>query len=314
MNALSGPLLLTLLLATQQPAAPPIQVDAAQVFRDVETLAADAMEGRQTGTEGGRRARAYIVDRLKTIGVAPVGGKFERPFTFTGRDGVERTGTNVLGLIPGTRDLSHYTVVTAHYDHIGIRNGVVFNGADDNASGVAALLAVATAFTRQRPAHSLLIVAVDAEEAGLKGAAALLQAPPVPVAAMVVNVNIDMVGRDAGNRLFAAGVRHSPFLRPYLETAAQPPVHLLFGHDGGSVLDAVTGDDWTRDSDHYLFHQAGIPFVYFGVEDAEQHHRPTDDSATIGREFLAGASATVIAAVRAFDAHLEEIAAARARH
>lgn len=307
-----SPLLLTLLLAAQAPAAP-VQVDAAQVFRDVETLAADAMEGRQTGTEGSRRARAYIVDRLKAIGVAPVEGTFERPFTFTGRDGAERTGTNVVGVIPGSRDSSHYIVVTAHYDHLGIRNGVVFNGADDNASGVAALLAVATAFTRHPPTHSLLIVAVDAEEVGLKGAAALLQAPPVPVAAMVVNVNIDMVGRDAGNRLFAAGVRYSPFLRPYLDNAAQPPVHLLFGHDGGSGLSVVTRDDWTRDSDHYLFHQAGIPFVYFGVEDAEQHHRATDDSATIGREFLAGAAATVIAAVRAFDAHLGEIATAHGR-
>ncbi len=304
------PVILTLLLAPRQAAPPPpIRVDAAEVFRDVETLAADAMEGRLTGSDGSRRARTYIVDRLRKIGVAPIDGSFERPFTFSRFGGAARQGTNVVGMIRGTRDPSRFMVVTAHYDHLGIRSGVVFNGADDNASGVAGLLALAADFSRHPPAHSLLIVAVDAEEAGLEGAKALMKSPPVPVAAMVVNVNLDMIGRDPANRLFAAGVRHWPFLRPYLERAAQPPVTLLFGHDGAFGA----GDDWTRDSDHYVFHQAGIPFVYFGVEDEAQHHRATDDSGTIGRAFLAGAAATAIAAVRAFDAQLEEIAAARAR-
>lgn len=288
-------------------AGPPIQVDAAQIFRDVAVLAADDMEGRRTGTAGGRKARAYIAGRLREIGVAPIGGAFEHPFTFSGGDDGLRSGANVIGLIPGAGDPARYIVVSAHYDHVGVRNGVVFNGADDNASGVAALLAVASAFTRHRPAHSLLVVAFDAEEAGLQGARAMMRDPPVPVAGMAVNVNLDMVGRDPSHRLFAAGVRYSPFLRPYLEQAAQPPVTLLFGHDGTEG----TGSDWTRDSDHYVFHQAGIPFVYFGVEDAEQHHRATDDSDTIDRAFLAGSAATAIAAVRVFDAHLAQIAAAR---
>jgi Zn-dependent M28 family amino/carboxypeptidase len=184
----------------------------------------------------------------------------------------------------------------------------VFNGADDNASGVAALLAVAAHFTRTKPEHSLLIAALDAEESGLQGARALMRDPPVPVSAMVVNVNLDMVGRDPDNRLFATGVHHYPFLKPYLEHAAQPPVVLAFGHDTPGET-----QDWTEDSDHFVFHQAGIPFVYFGVEDFDQQHKATDDAATIGREFLAGAAATVIAAVEQFDVHLEQIAAFRAK-
>ena len=130
-----------------------------------------------------------------------------------------------------------------------------------------------------------------------------MREPPVPVSAMLLNVNLDMVGRDPTNKLFATGVHQYPFLKPYLEHIAQPPVVLAFGHD-------IPGEkeDWTRDSDHFVFHQAGIPFVYFGVEDFDQHHKATDDAATIGREFLAGAAATVIAAVEEFDGHLEEIA------
>src|SRR4030095_6451226 len=137
-------------------------------------------------------------------------------------------------------------------------------------------------------------------EAGRQGAKAFMREPPVPVSAMAVNVNMDMIGRDPANRLFATGVYHHPLLKPYLAAVAQPPVVLAFGHDTPGEK-----EDWTKDSDHYVFHEAGIPWIYFGVEDFDQHHKATDDAATIGREFLAGAAATVIAAVREFDAHLE---------
>ena len=292
--------------AASQATAPAIRVDAAQIFNDVDKLAADDMEGRLAGSPGGEKARAYVLGRLKQAGVAPIGESFERPFTFTSRTAGERKGTNLVGVIRGTRDPDRYIVLTAHYDHIGVRNGEVFNGADDNASGVAALLAAAAYFTRTKPEHSLLIAVLDAEESGSRGARALMRDPPIPASAMVLNVNMDMVGRDPGNKLFAAGTYHYPFLKPYLEGVAQPPVVLLFGHDTPGEK-----EDWTKDSDHGVFHDAGIPFVYFGVEDFDQHHKATDDAATIGREFLAGAAATVIAAVHQFDSHLEQIAAQR---
>jgi Zn-dependent M28 family amino/carboxypeptidase len=294
-------------LSAGQASAPAIRVDAAQIFRDVERLAADDMEGRLAGSPGGEKARAYVVERFKEAGVAPLGGDYSRPFTFMSRSG-ERKGTNVVGVIRGTRDPDRYIVITAHYDHVGVRNGVVFNGADDNASGVAALLAVAAHFSAAKPAHSLLVVALDAEEAGLQGAKALMRDPPVPVGSMIVNINLDMIGRDPANKLFATGVYHYPYLKPYLEHVAQPPVVLAFGHDTPGEK-----EDWTKDSDHYVFHEAGIPWIYFGVEDFDQHHKATDDAATIGREFLAGAAATVVAAVRELDAHLEEIAARRVK-
>jgi Zn-dependent M28 family amino/carboxypeptidase len=280
-------------------------VDVVQLFKDLDVLAADDMTGRLPGTPGGDKARAYLVGRFREVGLQPIDNSFERPFKFGGADNNERAGTNIIGVIRGQRSPGSYIAVTAHYDHLGVRTGQIFNGADDNASGVAALLAVAAHFTRQPPDHSLLLAALDAEELGLHGARDLVKRPPVPLSSIVMNVNLDMLGRDSANRLFAVGTHHYPFLKPYLESVAQPPVTLVFGHD------SPASEDWTRDSDHFPFHEAGIPFVYFGVEDYEQHHQPTDDAATIMKNFFAGAAATVVAAVRSLDANLDAIAKRR---
>ncbi|MAK63640.1 MAG: peptidase M20, partial [Maricaulis sp.] len=114
-------------------------VDEAQVLEDLRILAADDMEGRETGTDGNARARAYIIERLQELDIEPVGDSYEHSFTFTSRDngGAEMTGVNILARIPGTFGGEHTMVVTAHYDHEGMRGGQIWNGADDNASGVA---------------------------------------------------------------------------------------------------------------------------------------------------------------------------------
>jgi Zn-dependent M28 family amino/carboxypeptidase len=280
-------------------------VDGPQLLRDLETLSADAMEGRLPGTPGGARARAYIVQRFKEAGIEPLGGSYERQFSFRDRRGTsDQQAVNIIGVIRGRRDPDRYIAITAHYDHLGVRNGEIFNGADDNASGVAALLAVAARANADKPEHSLLFAAVDAEESGLNGSRALLQDPPVPREAIVLNVNVDMVARDAKNVLFASGTFHYPFLKAYLKGVARAPVVLRLGHDAPGTKE----DDWTKDSDQFSFHQAGIPFIYFGVEDEAQHHKPTDDAETVTREFFIGAANTILAAVRAFDANLEAIA------
>ena len=296
-------------LAVTAPAsAQSASVDGAALLRDLETLAADSMEGRLVGTPGSARAREYIIKRFKEAGIQPLGAGYEQPFTFTGRgDQAERAGVNLVGVVRGRRVPDRYIVVTAHYDHLGVRNGQVFNGADDNASGVAALIAAAARLNADKPNHSILLVAFDAEEAGLRGARAFVASPPVPLASMALNVNLDMVARDAGNVLFASGTSHYPYLKPYLEKVARPPVVLKFGHDVAGSKE----DDWTRDSDHFPFHDAKIPFVYFGVEDEAQHHKATDDAETVTKEFFVGAANTILAAIRTLDANLDAIAKQR---
>lgn len=276
----------------QAPALP----DSAALLRTVRVLAADSMEGRRAGTPGAARARRYLVDRFKALGLRPLGAGFEHPFPLSNG---AATGVNLLALIPGTASAGRYLVLSAHYDHLGMRGGEVYNGADDNASGTAAVLALAAALRNQPPLHSVIIALFDAEESGLLGARAFLANLPSPVAraALALNVNLDMVGHSENGELWAAGARHSPALAPVLQAvAARAPVRLRLGHDG-----AGPGKDWTGDSDHAVFHQAGIPFVYFGVEDHKDYHRPTDDPETLTPAFFAGAVKTMLEAVRALD-------------
>jgi Zn-dependent M28 family amino/carboxypeptidase len=105
------------------------------------------------------------------------GGSFEQPFETSPADrGKKQRGVNVVGVSRGKRNPERFVVVTAHYDHLGVRDGRVYNGADDNASGVAVLLQLATRASHEQPENSLIFAALDAEEVGLQGARALVKA------------------------------------------------------------------------------------------------------------------------------------------
>ena len=284
-------------------------IDAARLLADIKTLAADEMEGRGVGTPGGAKARAYVAERFKEAGLEPFGGTFLQPFEYTNRRNEKIAGTNVVGVIKGRKNPERFIVVTAHYDHVGARNGVVFNGADDNASGTAALFALARYFKKNRPAHSIVFAALDSEEAGLEGAKKFVAAPPVKIERIVLNVNMDMISRSERGELYAVGTSHYPFLKSYLvAAAAKAPVKLLFGHEPP----ASTGqDDWTSQSDHAAFHAAGIPFIYFGVEDHPDYHRPTDDFEKIDQAFYVRSVETILDALKRFDAALGAIEKAK---
>jgi Zn-dependent M28 family amino/carboxypeptidase len=286
--------------------------DSAQLLEDLRILSADDMQGRQAGTAGGEKARAYVVERFKASGIQPFGESYTHPFTFTsgrGESATERKAANVLGFVTGSQSSSRYIVVSAHYDHIGVRNGEVFNGADDNASGTAALFSIAKHFSANRTANSLLFAAFDAEESGMRGARAFLAKPPVDPATLVLNVNVDMIGRDPDDKLFVTGTHQQPFLRPYIDTiAASAPVKLIPGHDNPAEKGV---EDWTRSSDHAAFCQAKIPCLYFGVEDFGNHHKASDDYETMTHDFYVRAVETIIAAIKVFDTRLDEIAARR---
>lgn len=252
-----------------------LAADSALILEDLRYLASDELEGRGVETEGSRLARARLAHRFAEAGVDPVAPGYEHPFTFTRRnDAEERAGVNVLAVRPGAERAGKVIVVSGHYDHVGVRNGQIFNGADDNASGSVGITALARALRGIPLRHTVIFAAFDAEESGLAGARAFVADPPVPLASIALNLNLDMVARTAGV-LWAAGAHHTPALRPALEeVAARSPVELRLGHDRPN---APEGDDWTRQSDHFAFHGAGIPFVYLGVEDHPDYHRPTDD-------------------------------------
>ncbi|OFW06239.1 MAG: hypothetical protein A3I61_18375 [Acidobacteria bacterium RIFCSPLOWO2_02_FULL_68_18] len=302
--------------APTPPAAPARHVDRDLLMSDVGTLGAAAFEGRSTGTPGGLRARQWIVEQFRNVGLQPAQtGGYLQPFTATARDlrailpggrpfRSTHAGANVVGRLPGRDPDGGIIAVTAHYDHLGVRDGVVYPGADDNASGIAVLLAAARYFGRNSARHGLVFAALDAEELGLRGARALLGSAWFPRDRVVLNVNLDMVSRNDRNELYAAGPYHSPWQTPILlDVQGRAAVRLLFGHDRPESRSRGL-DDWTHSSDHAAFHEARIPFVYFGVEDHPDYHKPTDTADRIDPRFFGDAADTIVEALRTFDARL----------
>ncbi|MBW7933501.1 MAG: M28 family peptidase [Gemmatimonadaceae bacterium] len=285
-----------------RPIAVPV-VDSAALWRTFTALAADSMEGRRTASGGSARARALLLRHLRTAGVAPYGASYEHRFPISGRDTSIREGINVIGVVRGA-DTSRVVVVSAHYDHEGVRNGAIYNGADDNASGTAAVLALAAWYAKHPPRHTVVFAVFDGEERGLLGARAFAPKRGERTA-IVANVNLDMVARLDKNELYAAGATPWPQFRPLLEaTARTAPVKLLLGHD--SDADGP-GNNWTRQSDQGAFHAAGIPWVYFGVEDHPDYHRPTDDADKVNPGRYVNAVRTIADFIARLDQSLDDL-------
>jgi hypothetical protein len=279
-------------------------VDSVMLLRHVEVLAADSMEGRRAGTPGSIRAQEYIIREYRRLRLEPLGADYRHPFPLSG--GADVQGVNLVGRIAGSVRPDLHVVITAHYDHLGIGRPVagdsIYNGADDNASGVAALLILAEHFRANPPSSTLVFAALDAEEMGLRGAHAFVQNPPVLRESIAMNINLDMVSRNERRELVAAGTYHYPFLlAPLREVAQRAPVRLLFGHDRPGT------DDWTLLSDHAAFHRVGIPFIYFGVDYHPDYHRPSDRFENIDPSFFVDAVRTIIDAVETLERSAQSI-------
>lgn len=259
-----------------------------QLLSDVEILSSDAYEGRKTGTKGGEMARTYLNKRFTEIGLKsfPVLERYEQPFSFETSKGIVK-GKNMIGYIEGKSE--QVIVISAHYDHIGIINNEVYNGADDNASGIAALLKFAAYYSKHQPNHTLIFAAFDAEEMGLRGAKAFVASPPVNIDRIKLNINMDMISHNDKNELYASGTSKYPTLKDYFYTS-NPNPKILFGHD-----DPESGhNDWTNQSDHSAFNDKNIPFIYFGVEDHKDYHQATDEYKNINKKFFSDAANAIM--------------------
>lgn len=274
------------------------------LITNLQILSSDQLEGRKAGSEGGKKAREIIVARLKELGVKPYPAtSYVQTFSITQSFGQVNPGqaSNILAVIEGRR--KEIIVLSAHYDHVGVINNTVYNGADDNASGVAALLAFAEYFSKNKPEHRLIFAFFDAEEMGLKGSAHFVKTVDLKSEKIVLNINMDMISRSEKNELYACGSYFYPSLRKPLEQVVLPNnFKLLFGHD-----DPSTGpDDWTRQSDQLNFHIHNIPFLYFGVEDHEDYHKPTDVFEKIDQQFYIHSVETIIQSIKLLDQYLDK--------
>ena len=189
-----------------------IDVHRERLLETVKVLSHDSLEGRKFGTEGNYKAAHFMAKQFEKLGIPKA---FESvyiqsfPRTFKGKErqrlypipnpkedlsnipDTTIVGGNVVVMIPGKID--KVIAITAHIDHLGVYQGQIYNGADDDASGTAALLAIAEHFKKYPPQHTMIIAAVDAEEMGSMGCSYLLDHFPTALSKVVLNVNMDMI-------------------------------------------------------------------------------------------------------------------------
>lgn len=302
------------------PAAPLQRLDAERMMADLSWLAAAERQGRAPGTAGGIAARLWIAEQFATIGLTPAGSEgYLHPYSVTEHFSLRRwfrgknavipgvaDAANVLGLLAGTEPGLKPLIITAHYDHLGMHGDTIFYGADDNASGVAAMLELARYLKQQPLRHSVLFVALDSEEKGLQGAVALFRTSLFDADQLRFNINIDMLSRDTEQQLFAVGSYHHPWLQPLLQQVQQQSaVKLIAAHDRPWYKAGHT-QDWTLSSDHGVFHQQGIPFIYFGVADHADYHTPRDTADKVDVAFYHQVVETVLNFLQVLDQQLAE--------
>ena len=266
------------------------------LLKHIKTLSSDAFEGRATGTKGALKAEKYITNQLYSLNVSPFGKDYRQNFSFSDK-GRNYEATNIIGLIKGTLYTDTYIVVSAHYDHLGIKNGTIYNGADDDASGISALFSFAEYLKNNPPKHSVILIAFDGEELGLRGSKYFVNNSPIPLKQIRANLNMDMISRSDKNELFAVGTYYNKTLKSIvLNNHFSDSLKLLTGHDGFDGL-----EDWTYASDHGNFHRKNIPFLYFGVEDHKDYHEPTDDFENIHPKFYIEAVKVIIKVFQKID-------------
>lgn len=257
-----------------------------QLLKDIETLSSDKFEGRKTGTKGAQIARKYLITRFKEIGLQPYppSAVYEQVFKLNEKDDKEPVlGKNLIGYIPGKTD--NVIVISAHYDHLGMIKQEVYNGADDNASGVSALLQIANYFMKNKPNNTLVFALFDAEEIGLLGSGFFVNNPVVALEKIKLNINMDMISRSDKQELYVCGTFKYPELKGFL-SISNPRIKLLIGHD-----DPKLGhNDWTNQSDQASFNAKNIPFLYFGVEDHKDYHQVTDEFKNLDKVFFIDAA------------------------
>jgi len=268
---------------------------------DLRQVASAEFEGRATGTAGGLKARAWVADAFQRAPLEPAGSSgFLEPFPT--KDHGE--GANVVGRLAGTEPGLPTIVVSAHYDHLGRKNGAVYYGADDNASGTVTLAAAARWFAAHRPRHTMVFVAFDGEEIGLLGSKAFVRSPLFNASQTAIDVNLDMVSRNDRNEIYASGVYRSPWLKPIvMDVQRRAGVTIKIGHDRPAKKRGDP-DDWTNESDQGAFNDVHVPFLYFGVEDHADYHKPTDTVDKIDPTFFGNAADMIVEALVTLDGKL----------
>ena len=274
------------------------------LYKHIEVLSSDSLEGRETGKPGQKMAAEYIANQFKKIGIPPYKRKtYYQKFKVKSErhickcDDCDLTffkrifkanqtirGENVLGYIEGSDLKDELLIITAHYDHLGKHDSLIFNGADDDASGVSAALEIAEAFMLAKkegngPRRSILIMPVSGEEKGLLGSRYYTDNPIYPLENTVANLNIDMIGRlddwhDNGNYVYLIGSdRLSYDLHDLNEKINNEYIGIDLDY---RFNDKDDPNRYYYRSDHYNFAKNNIPVIFYFNGVHEDYHKPSD--------------------------------------
>ena len=266
-------------------------ITAADLKTHLYIVASDAMEGRETGSLGQKKAGEYLINHYKTNKISfPKGAAdyYQRiPAAYLNAINNENLpdSENIWAYIEGSEKPNEVVVISAHYDHVGVKNGEVYNGADDDGSGTVALLEIAQAFQIAKneghgPKRSVLILHVTGEEHGLHGSRYYSENPLFPLANTITDINIDMIGRrdelhkNSNNYVYLIGSDYlSTDLYNICEDANKNYVNLFIDYKFNDRRDS---NRFYYRSDHYNFAKNGIPsvFLFNGVH--ADYHKPTD--------------------------------------
>lgn len=268
----------------------------------LQIVASDEMEGRQTGSIGQKKAGEYLINQYKANTVSfPKGATdyYQRiPASFLNaiRNDNLPDSENIWAYIEGKEKPNEVIVISAHYDHIGINNGEVYNGADDDGSGTVALLEIAQAFAQAKaagngPKRSILFLHVTGEEHGLLGSKYYSENPLFPLSNTITDVNIDMIGRhdafhtDSSNYVYVIGSNYlSTDLFNICELANKNYVNLFLDYKFNNINDP---NRFYYRSDHYNFAKNGIPSVFLFNGEHADYHKATDEVDKIEFDALA---------------------------
>lgn len=264
---------------------------AQQMQKDMEYLASDKLEGRETGTEGELAAAKYLVKRYKKLGLEPKGSEgYLQKFSVKPRYNPHSTtpvdtskaieGRNVIGYIDNGAATT--VIIGAHFDHLGygsegsLNSGeaAIHNGADDNASGVVLLLQLAENLRGKYPHNNYLFIAFSGEEKGLWGSNSFTKNPTIDLSTVNYMINMDMVGRLSDDKKLAV-----------YGTGTSPTWHSLvegIGKDKG--FDVKFHPSGVGPSDHTSFYLKDMPVLHFFTGQHDDYHKPSDDFDKINYE------------------------------
>ena len=277
--------------------------DSLMILEHLRVLSSDEFSGRKFASLGSLHSQSYLVTTLETIDISAFNHQYRHSFEQWGFF-QSKQGTNIIAYIPGTHHVDEYIVISAHYDHLGSKGNKVYNGADDNASGTAALLHYAKRLSQTPLKHSVILLFTDGEEVNLLGARAFIAEQEKLLSKFKLNINLDMIAgskhtkklrfisKDLDKVLTRANLSEFTKLQRHFKIHSKTQLTAGF-----KIPNRVNGrlnrTNWRMASDHGIFSKAGIPFIYFGVGTHKNYHSEFDDYDNINQDLFLSATEVI---------------------